>query len=382
MKLPFFEGDLLKSSSLVFLATLSANLIAFFANLFFLNQLSKEGFATLKTALYLFSFLPVMIEFGVGMSLTKYIAEFRNKREKIGYLVKWFLKLRVFSYLVLILLIFLLREQLASSFFKDPSIIFPGILLIGLSFFNVFQFIALGYQRFKTFAISQFLTLAISSFLSVLLIPLGIFYIILGWSLGPLFGNLFAMKFFFDKKLTKLYEEFDVKKIFWKFSIPIYLISIPTALTSIIVPLLSLFFSQTIIGDFSFAFIFYSATLLIPGALATIIFPKVSELNGLKRQFDAKNLLKKAFVLYSLVVFIGILFVLLFSDWFILLFKNYLTSLLMFKVLVTLGLAFGYNTIYCNYLQGVGKIKKYALFVLAQNILLILVSFIMLSNVM
>jgi O-antigen/teichoic acid export membrane protein len=379
MKVPFFEGELIKTSSLVFLATLSANLIVFLANLFFLNQLSTESFGALKTALYLFTFLPAIIEFGIGMSLTKYIAEFRSNRKKIGYLIKWFLKLKVFSYLILISLFFLFRNQISFLFFKDSSLIFPGILLMGLSFFGVFQFIALGYQNFKLFALSQFLSLTISSLFSVLLIPLGNFYIILGWSFGPLIGNLFAVKFFFDKRL-KEYEEFDVRKIFFKFSIPIYFISIPTALFSVIIPLLSLFFSQKVIGQFSFAFIFYSATFLIPGALATIIFPKVSELNGLKRHADAKNLLKKAFILYSVVVFIGLLFVLLFSDWFILFFEKYMSSLLMFKVLVSLGLIFGYNAIYSNYLQGLGRVRKFALFTLIQNIVLIVVSFLLLSN--
>jgi PST family polysaccharide transporter len=372
MKLSFFEGELVKASSLVFLASLSANLIVFIANIFFLNQLSPENFGILKTTLYLFSFLPVMIEFGVSMSLTKYIAEFRNNRKRISYLIRWFLKLRIFSYLILISIAFL--------FFRGSSLVFPGVLLIGLSFFNVFQFIALGYQRFKIFAASQFLTLAISSLLGILLIPAGNFYIILGWSLGPLIGNLFAVKFFFEKNILKAYKEFDVKKIFLKFSIPIYFINIPTALSSIIVPLLSLFFSQQLIGQFSFAFIFYSATLLIPGALASVIFPKVSELNGLKKYADAKKLLRKALALYSLVALIGIPIVLLLSDWFILFFKNYLPSLFMFKILIILGLTFGYNAIYSNYLQGLGKIKKYALLTLIQNILLIFVSFIILSN--
>jgi O-antigen/teichoic acid export membrane protein len=380
MKLSFFKGELVKASSLVFLASLSANLIVFIANIFFLNQLSPENFGILKTTLYLFSFLPVMIEFGISVSLTKYIAEFRSNGKRIGYLIRWFLKLRVFSYLILIFLIFMFREQITFLFFKDSSLIFPGILLIGLSFFNVFQFIALGYQRFKIFAASQFLTLAISSLLGILLIPAGNFYIILGWSLGPLIGNLFAVKFFFEKNILKAYKEFDVKKIFLKFSIPIYFINIPTALSSIIVPLLSLFFSQQLIGQFSFAFIFYSATLLIPGALASVIFPKVSELNGLKKYADAKKLLRKALVLYSFVAIIGILIVFLLSDWFILFFKNYLPSLFMFKILIILGLTFGYNAIYSNYLQGLGKIKKYALLTLIQNILLIFVSFIILSN--
>jgi O-antigen/teichoic acid export membrane protein len=382
MKLSFFEGDLIRTSSLVFLATLSANLIVFLANLFFLNELNPESFGLLKTAIYLFTFLPTIIEFGVGMTLIKFIAEFRNNRLKIGYLAKWFLKIRVASYLILIFIVFLSSEQLSSYFLKDSSLLLPGVLLIGFSFFNVFQSLAIGFQKFKLFAVSLFLTLSISSFLSVLLIPLGTFYIILGWSLGPLIGNLFAIKFFFDKKILNEYKAFDVKKIFLKFSIPIYFISIPTALLSVIVPLLSLFFPQKIIGYFSFAFIFYSATLLIPGAIATVMFPKVSELSSLKRHDESKKLLRKAFALYSLVTLVGLVFVISLSDWFILLFKNYLPSLFMFKVLVVLGLAFGYNTIYSNYLQGTGKIKRYALLMLVQNILLIVVSFILLNSML
>ncbi|NIO45027.1 MAG: oligosaccharide flippase family protein [Candidatus Aenigmarchaeota archaeon] len=379
------KSDLAKTGSIIFIATLSSNLIVFLANLLIANQLGAVDFGVFKIILYLFSFLPLLIEFGVNASLTKYISEFGSKnKEKIGYLVNWFLKLKVATYLILIIIIFLLREQISIIFLKDPSLsylISAGILLISLTFFGAFQFIVQGFQKFKLYALSQFLNLSSSAILAILLSPLGIFYIILGWSLGPLIGNLFNIKFFFDKKILKKTKEFDVKKIFLKFSIPIYLTNIVVGLLNAVVPFLSLFFSQEKIGFFSFAFIFYSATLLIPMALSAIVFPKVSELNGLKRHEDAKNILMKAFKLYLIVAIIGIILVFLVSDWlFTTFFSGYMKSLFMFKILTIIGLIFGFNTIYFNYLQGLGKVKRFALFVLTQNILLIIISFILLSS--
>ncbi len=326
----------------------------------------------------------MLIEFGVNASLTKYISEFGSKnKEKIGYLVNWFLKLKITSYLVLILIIFLLREQISIIFLKDTSltyIISAGILLVSLTFFSVFQFIVQGFQKFKLYALAQFLNLSSSSILGVLLSPLGIFYIILGWSLGPLIGNLFNIKFFFRNKILKKTKEFDVKSKFLKFSIPIYLTNIIIGLSNAIVPLLSLFFSQEKIGYFSFAFIFYSAALLIPMSLSVIVFPKVSELNGLKRHRDAKNILIKAFKLYALVAIIGIILVFLISDWFFAtFFSTYMESIFIFKILTIIGLVFGFNIIYVYYLQGLGRVKRFALLVLIQNILLITISFILLN---
>jgi len=382
--LPILKSDLAKSSSIIFLALFSSGLIMFFAELLFSKIFGPVIFGRFRTILYLFSFLPLIIELGIGVTLTKYIAEFRSRnKEKIGYIVKWFLKLRILSYLVLMFLIFLFKEELSLIFLKDASLsylIITGIFLVGLSFFNFFSFVVLGYQKFKLFAISNFLTSTASSIFGVLMIPFGIFFVIIGWSFGSLIGNILNIKFFFDKKIIKISGEFNIKKIFWKFSIPMYLINIPTALFNFIIPLLSLFFSQLLIGYYSFALIFYSATLLISTAISTVLFPKVSELNGLKKYDVAKKILKKVFLLYILIVFIGIILVVLISDWlFVSFFESYLPSLFMFKALVIFGLFFGLNTIYTNYLKGLGKVKKFALFTLIQNILLIIISFVLLG---
>jgi O-antigen/teichoic acid export membrane protein len=125
---------------------------------------------------------------------------------------------------------------------------------------------------------------------------------------------------------------------------------------------------------------FYWAAQLIPSSLSSIMFPTISGLSGLGRHENAKNILKKAFLYYGLFAVIGLIFALLFSDWFIgIVAPDYLPSLYMFKIIVFLSFLFGFNIIYASYLKGLGKVKKYALFVLIQNILLLVISFIILS---
>jgi O-antigen/teichoic acid export membrane protein len=377
--LTVFKSDLAKIGSIIFIASLSSNLILFLANLFVADKLGSINFGVFKTVTYLFAFLPLLIGFGTDVSMTKYIAEFGKNKEKIGYLIKWFLKLRIVGYLFLIALTVMFREQISLLFLKDPSfgyLILAGIFLATLSFFNVFQNVVLGFQKFKLYALSQFLSITSSAVLGVLLSPFGLFYVILGWGSGSLIGNLPCIIFLSKLGILKKTKKFDVKTSFFRFSIPMYATAIINGLFASVTPLLSLFFSQEKIGYFSFAFLFYFATLLIPSSLSSILFPKVSEMNGLKRHREAKDILRRAFELYGLVAIIGILFVLLLSDWlFVSFFKNYLTSLFMFKVLTILGFALGFNTIYVSYLQGLGRMKKFVLLNLLQNVILILVSF-------
>ncbi|OGI12567.1 hypothetical protein A3K64_01530 [Candidatus Micrarchaeota archaeon RBG_16_36_9] len=384
MKVPFFEGELMRRGTLVFLATLSASIIAFFANLTISDILGPKSFGDFRTVVYLFAFLPMLVEVGINASLTKYIAEFGEDRIKeVRYLIKWFIGIKLLNYALLILLAFIFRDSIALYFLKDMSLnylIIAGIFLLAMTFFSAFNFIMLGFQNFKLFSLTQFLSSASSTTLGVLLSPFGIFYMIIGWGLGPLIGNLLNVYFLFKKKVFDTSQSFDIKKIFLKFSLPIYPVELSTGLFNAAVPILSLFFSQLLIGYYSFAFIFYVAAMLVPNALSTVIFPKVSELNGLKKYDYAKRILNKALKYYTPIAMTGLLFVFLFSEQFIsYVARQYLPSLLMFRVIVSLGLIFGYITIYANYLKGLGRVRKYALLILIQNITLIVVSFILVS---
>jgi len=383
MKLPFFQSEFIRSGAFVFIATLFASIIAFIANVTISNLLGPEEFANFKVIIYLFAFLPIIADFGINSSLTKYIADFGRSNAKTGYIIRWFLKVKLVSYTLLIAVVFLLKDYIALYFLQSISLsylILAGIVFLSLNFFSTFSFIVLGFQNFKLFSLSQFLNSASSAILAVLLSPFGMFYMLLGWSLGPLIGNIPSMLFLFNRKFSN-HVKIDVKKIFYKFSLPVYPVDLSTNLFTVIIPILSLFFSQKLVGYYSFAFIFYFAAMIIPNSLSTVLFPMVSELNGQKKYGHARHILRKSFLYYSLIAVAGLVFVFLFSEWFIsLIAETYLPSLLIFKVIVSLGFIFGYNVIYTNYLKGRGKVKKYALFTLTQNILLILVSFALLNS--
>jgi len=382
MKLPFFQGEFIRSGTTVFLATLLASIIAFVANITISNLLGPEDFANFKVIIYLFAFLPVIADLGINTTLTKYIADFGKNSKKAELVIKWFLKIKLVTYLVLIAITILFKDQIALYFLHDVSqsyLILAGIVFLSLNFFLTFSFIVLGFQDFKLFSFSQFLNSASSAILAVLLSPLGIFYIILGWSLGPLIGNIPCMLFLIKRRFSN-HEKVDLKRIFYKFSLPVYPVDLSTNLFNAIIPILSLFFSQKLVGYYSFAFIFYFAAMIIPNSLSTVLFPKVSELNGQKKYGRARHILRKSFLYYSFIAVVGLVFVIFLSEWFIeIIAETYLPSVLIFKIIVSLGFIFGYNVIYTHYLKGRGKVKKYAFFTLIQNILLILVSFSLLS---
>jgi O-antigen/teichoic acid export membrane protein len=239
----------------------------------------------------------------------------------------------------------------------------------------------LGLKNFKLFSLSLFLGSTLPAVFAVLLSSFGIFYMTLGWGIGFIVSSIPNILYLFRKRIFSGYRKVDVKKLFFRFSLPIFPIELTGALFGSIVPLLSLFFSQKLISYYSFAFMFYWAAQLVPNSLSSVMFPTISGLSDLGRHENAKGILRKAFLYYGLFAVIGFIFALLFSDWFIgIVASDYLPSLYMFKIIVSLSFLFGFNIIYATYLKGLGKVKKYALFVLAQNILLLVISFIILST--
>jgi len=382
MKRLFSGKELVKNSIILFSAGFIAQTIQFLLNLFLSNKLGPASFGTLKSALYLFTSMTIIIEFGTGFTFTKYVAEFNSKeKRKIGYLIKVFLKLRIISFIALITAVFIFKDFIISYFIKDPSlnfIIIPGLLIIIADFFVIANSIVLGYQNFRLYGLAQILNIVLLSILAVLAINYGVYYILLAWPLSNA-SLLVYWKFLSKKRIFNKIKKFDIKSIFWKFSMPMYLLNIPAALPNFLIPILNLFFSRLMIGYFSFAFMFYYASSLIPSSLASVLFPKISELNGLKKHSYAKSILKKGLKLYTIVFVTGLVAVLLLSKWFISLVDiRYLPSLTMFQSILSLGLLFGYASIYIAYLRGLGKVKRIALLVLLQNAVLFAVSFLVL----
>ena len=216
----FFNKSLVKNSLILFFATLFVNIIQFLMNLFFAKQFGPEIFGNFKTVIYLFTFLPLLIEFGTSSTLIRYVALFSSKnKKKINYLISWFLKLRIFLYVILLALIFILKDYIAVYLLKDPSLIFliiPGMILAAASFFLSFNSIAMGYQNFKLVSLSRILGAVLTAVFAIYLSYFGIYYAIIGWSFGA-FSVLIYWKFLSEKKIFNKTQKFDIKKIFWSY---------------------------------------------------------------------------------------------------------------------------------------------------------------------
>jgi len=376
------EKDLLKDSSTVFLSNSIASLLLFLANLYLSKLLGHVMFGSFKTVLYLFSLAFSMIEFGMSVTLSKYIADPKTRR-KTGYLLKSFIRIRVVSFVLLTVGMIVFRDFIALQFLHDQGLsylLIAGIALAMSSFFAFIKEMVRGYENFKLYSMSIFVTKALSLVIGCGLVYLfGVFYAIVGFGISGIVGDLICLKFLFWKKSFVVKERIDVKKVFLSYSLPMHILRIPGYLGSAIVPLLSLFFSQEVMGYYSFAFMFYFMTAMIPGSVQTVLFPKVSRMNSNGNGKDAEKSLKSVFKIYTPIVVVGVAGILMFSGMAVkALFSDYLPGLPIFKAMVSLGLVFGYFGIYSSYLAAKGNIGRTALIILAQNVLMFLVSYLVL----
>jgi len=239
-----------------------------------------------------------------------------------------------------------------------------------------------GFENFKVFFISRVIT-SVGFFIFVLgsAKTFGLPYCFLGFSLSFILGNLYCLNYVLKERvLEKTKERFDVKRIFLKFSIPMHILSIPTYLGNFIVPILSLFFPIELIGQYSFSFLFYYGGLIIPSSFSSVLLPKISKLKTLNKEGKIRENLVKALMAYTIVVLIGIFFILLFGRTVIsIIAPQYLPGLTFFKVLASFGLLSGYINIYISYLVAKEKIGLIAIMTLIQHVLLFTISFVMLK---
>jgi stage V sporulation protein B len=380
------EIDLIKDSIIVLLSISSSAIILFLTNLYFSKLFGPTLFGNFKIILSLFVLLPTLADLGFSTTLPKYIAEFRAKnKRKIGYMVRSFLKIRIINFLVLLSLLFLLRDQITIYFLHDPALsylVLAGLFVVGSNFFIVLRQMVMGYEKFKLYSLSNISEAVVYALVGITLgYYFGIFYALIGYAFASFIGSIICLKFLSSQHTFELKSKFDLRPIFFGYSLPIYFLDIPNNLGTSMVPLLSLFFPITLIGYYSFAFLFYYASMVIPSSLGVVLLPKVSRLGGIKKHGEAHKSLKRVLMAYSLVVILGISLTLLFSEWFVsLIAKEYLPGLIFFKVLICLGLLLGYAVIYASYFSAQGRIKRTALVVLLQNLLLFVVSFILLKS--
>ncbi len=380
LKSIFSEREFFFNSGMVFGASFIGAIFLFVSNLVLSRAFGPEVFGNYKTIIGLFMFIPALIDFGAAPTLTKYIAEFSAKKEtgKINKLIRFFLKIKGFSIVSVVLVIYVFRDAFAHMFLKDEALsylIVPGLILSLFILLELSKSMIVGLQNFKLFSFSNFLTTAsIGIFTIGLGYYYGIYYAILGWAFGYFVGNLPNIWYLLRRRfLQRNTAGLDIRRIFGTYSVPMWGMYLLNSSNLLIIPLLSLFFAQKLIGYYGFAWIFYSGIMLVPMAFAQVLFPKVSELDSKKK--DVKKALRSALVAYSLIAIAGIFTIHSYSTEIIALISSeYLPGLLIFKWLNSAGLLLGYLLIYANYLSAKHEIKKATWVFFVMNIALFLVS--------
>jgi len=381
----FGTRKIMKDSTLVIIATSFSSLMTFLTNLFWGRYLGPESYGSLKTIIYLTGLFSSLINLGLVFTATKYIAEFRGRdKKKIGPLVRWIFKFRIIAYIISMLLFVLFIKDITLFFLHDISLSYlmiPALFVIFTNFFGILPFMIQGFENFKLFFSSKIIFGLLYLSLGFGFLKFGVNYSLFGIGLAFLISNLICLKFLIkNNAFEKTKIKVDFKKIFLKFSLPLYISNIPNYLGNSIVVILSIFFPMEVVGYFSFSFIFYFAALLIPMALTGIVLPRVSNLNGLKKHNDAKKVLMKVFAIYTPMMILGIIGTLIFSKFILsLIAPQFLPGLIFFKVLLCFGFIIGYLVIYTSYLTAKEKMKQVAVFILLQNLVLFILSFIMLK---
>ena len=377
----FSKNNLIFNSGMVFSAGFIGALFLFASNLMLSRVFGPEAFGNYKTIIPLFMFVAALVDFGAMPTLTKYIAEFVARKEtgKINNLIWFFLKVKGLSIVSVVMVIYAARDTFAQMFLGDAALsylIVPGLMLSLFILFDITKPIVAGFQNFKLFSFSGFLTNASIGAATVALgYFFGVYYAILGWVVGYFVGNLPNIWFILKEKyLCKNKAKVDITQIFRRYSLPMHGIYLLNVSNLLIIPVLSLFFAQELIGYYAFAWIFYSGIMLIPIALAQVLFPKVSEMHAQGK--NTKSVLRGVLCAYSLVVFIGIGVIQLFSAHIIAFVSyDYISGLLIFKWLNCAGLLLGYLLIYAHYLSAKSEVRKAAWVFFVMNVALFLVSF-------
>lgn len=359
------EGTLIKNSTFLVICGVMSGLIATIFSIFFSRFFGPTYFGIYKSAIAIASTAAFFLDLGIKYLLPRYIAEFENKNQphNIADIIEKTFAFKGFLAIFVLLSFWLMGPKIALIFFHSQdqtTLIWPIMIVFTVIFFDITAPILLGFQNFKLLAIS---TLLIPIMHLIIAIPLslafGIKGALIGTALAFIAGNIPAIKYILSKKLrTKRIKTFAFKVALKEYSIPAYLASVPTYVTILIIPLLSIFYQQRIIGFYSFSLSFYIAAQLVPICLASVMFPRIAELNGRKKYIEALETFKRLNIIYTPFVIIGSLAIIVLAHPIVkYLVPDFLPAVNMIKAQTISALILGYFAIAVNYAIASKKLK-------------------------
>ena len=359
------EWSLIKSSSFLVSSGIISGLIATIFSIFLSRIFGPANFGIYKTAVAIAATAAYLLDLGIKYLLPRYIAEFERKAQShnIADIIEKTFAFKGIIATAVLLSFWFFGPKIALIFFHSPdqtTLIWPIMILFTVIFFDISAPILLGFQNFKLIALSSVLIPLLHLLFGIsLTFAFGIKGALIGTALAFIVGNIPAIKFIFKKSLrTKKIRTFAFGAALKEYSIPAYFANIPTYVTILIIPLLSIFYQQTSIGFYSFSLSFYIAAQMVPVSLANVMFPKIAQLNGRKRHREAFETFKRINIIYTPFVIIGSLAIIPLAHPIVKhLVPDFLPAVNMIKVQTISALFLGYFSIATNYAIASNKLK-------------------------
>lgn len=278
--------------------------LALLSSIIVARILGKEGFGELGIIQSTIGMFGVFAGFGLGLTATKHVAEFKNKDpERTGRIIGLSNVSAIISGGVMALILIIIAPWLASKTLAAPHLaeyLQIGAGLLFLSAVTGAQTGALsGFEAFKTIAKVNFWS-GITNF------PLIVFGVYMGGLKGAVWGlvagmavnwllNKIALKDETERANIKInFKEFRQElKVLWNFSLPAFLSGIMVSPVNWIcnAMLVNQPNGYVEMGIFNAANQWFTALLFIPGILGSALLPILSEQMGLNNRPLSKKAL-------------------------------------------------------------------------------------------
>ena len=296
---------LARHSSIMFSATIVANLLAYLFHAYMGRSLGAAEYGILGSLLAAFYILSIPLK-AISTVVTKFVSEFKARKEygKVASLL--FSGMRKLSrYTILIFIGLSLGSWLIADFLRIPSplpVILMGLLLALAVVLSVPRGVLRGLQKFGQLGLNVSIEALIRLVLGILLVSLGLGIngAILAYGLGYLAAIvlvLMPLRFLFHVRN----ETIDVSSIY-KFSLPALAMSICLAvMTNVDLIFVKHFFTSEEAGIYTVVSVLGKVIFFVSGAFTIPMFPLVSELHT--RGENTLLILKKS--LFYVISFSG-----------------------------------------------------------------------------
>jgi len=307
------EGDLARSFLIMFSSTMVVNVINYIYNLLVGRLLGPSDygvFVSLLSLTLIFAGIPGTIQ----TVITRYAAilKYENSQKTI---YRYFIRaIQIFSVVGLFVFILFFVSTPYIKRFLNIDISAPVYvvgMLLGVSFIApIARGTLQGIQDYKALSISMILD-------SFLRLVFGLSLIVLGLKVSGAIGSqvisamiAFFISIYFILKLRS-YDEGTYRiprgSIYKYTFLTLYTISCFLLLTNLDVVLVKHFYDPHTAGIYSSAVTIGRIILYFPGAMAIVLFPKISELQTLSKK-SVKILAKALIIVFALCVILNVIY--------------------------------------------------------------------------